>query len=72
MGIYACTYELPCLFTNPGHIKANAGFAYSLQPGIEIYGRINNLLNRKYEETLGYPSLRLNFMAGMRFRFSAE
>jgi outer membrane receptor protein involved in Fe transport len=72
MGVYACTIGFPCLFTNPGHIKANAGFSYSLQHGVEIYGRISNLLNRKYEETLGYPSLRLNFMAGMRFRFSAE
>jgi outer membrane cobalamin receptor len=71
-GVYACTLGLPCLFTNPGHIKANAGFAYNLQHGVEIYGRINNLLNRKYEETLGYPSLRLNFMAGMRFRLAAE
>ena len=59
-------------FTNPGYVRADAGFAYRLSRGVEIYGRINNLLNRKYEETLGYPALRLNFMAGMRFRFPSE
>jgi hypothetical protein len=37
-----------------------------------MYGRLNNFLNQKYEELLGYPALRLNFMAGMRFTFPSE
>lgn len=73
MGAYACTgMGLPCFFGNPGYIKANAGFSYQLYPGVEMYGRVNNMLNRKYEEAFGYPSLRLNFMAGMKFNFTAE
>lgn len=59
-------------FANPGYVRADAGFAYRLPRGVEIYGRLNNLLNRKYEENLGYPALRLNFMAGMKFRFPSE
>jgi hypothetical protein len=38
----------------------------------EIYGRLSNFLNQKYEEVLGYPALRLTFMAGMKFSFPAE
>jgi len=60
------------LFPNKGYVLANAGFAYRLPRGVEIYGRLNNFLNQKYEESFGYPSLRLNFLAGMRYTFPAE
>jgi hypothetical protein len=35
-----------------------------------LYGRLNNSLNRRYEEVLGYPALRVNFLAGVRASFS--
>ena len=60
------------LFTNQGYTLANAGFAYRLPRGVELYGRLNNFLNQKYEEAFGFPSLHLNFLAGVRFTFPAE
>jgi outer membrane cobalamin receptor len=60
------------LFPNKGYFLANAGFAYRLPRGVELYGRLNNFLNRKYEEALGFPALHLNFLAGARFTFPAE
>ena len=60
------------LFTNPGYVLANTGFAYRLPRGVELYGRLNNFLNRKYEESFGYPALPLNFLAGIKFSFPAE
>ncbi len=72
-GTFACELTNPmtgnpyqCLFRNPGYELLNAGFAYQLPKGIEIFGRINNFLNQKYEEAFGFPSLRLNFMAGFK------
>jgi outer membrane cobalamin receptor len=65
-GTFACELGLPCFFRNPGYQLLNAGFAYRLPKGIEIYGRLNNFLNQKYEEAFGFPSLRLNFMAGFK------
>jgi outer membrane cobalamin receptor len=65
-GTFACTFKPQCLFRNPGYELLNAGFAYQLPKGIEIYGRLNNFLNQKYEEALGFPTLRLNFMAGFK------
>ncbi len=59
-------------YKNKGYTRADAGFSYRLPKGVEIYGRLSNFLNQKYEEVLGYPALRLNFMAGMRFAFPAE
>jgi outer membrane cobalamin receptor len=59
-------------YKNKGYTRADAGISYRLPKGVEIYGRLNNFLNQKYEEVLGYPALRLNFMAGMKFNFNAE
>jgi outer membrane cobalamin receptor len=74
-GTFACDLINPkigkpfqCLFRNHGYELMNAGFAYQLGKGIEIYGRLNNFLNQKYEEAFGFPSLRLNFMAGIKLQ----
>lgn len=72
LGTFACSLGLPCLFTNKGYTLANTGLAYQLPKGVEIYGRLNNFLNQKYEESLGYPALRLNFLAGIKIDFPAE
>jgi outer membrane receptor protein involved in Fe transport len=60
------------LFPNKGYVLMNTGFAYRLPRGAQLYGQLNNILNRKYEEVLGYPALRLNFMAGVRLNMPAE
>jgi outer membrane cobalamin receptor len=71
-GTFACSLGLPCLFRNGGYVLMNSGFSYELPKGLEIHGRLNNLLNQKYEEALGFPALHLNFMTGIRFRFPAR
>jgi outer membrane receptor protein involved in Fe transport len=72
LGTYACVLGMQCLFTNPHYIRADGGFSYRLPRGVEIYGRLDNVLNRKYEEVLGYPALPLNFLAGVKFSLPAE
>jgi outer membrane receptor protein involved in Fe transport len=67
-GTFACELGLTCLFRDHGYELLNAGFAYQLPKGIEIYGRLNNFLNQRYEEAFGFPSLRLNFMAGIKIQ----
>jgi outer membrane receptor protein involved in Fe transport len=71
-GAFACVLGLRCLFDNPGYIQANTGFSYRLPHGVEVYGRLNNFLNQKYEESFGFPALHLNFLAGIRWNFPAE
>ena len=70
-GAFACTLMLPCLFRNPGYELLNAGFSYRLPKGIQVFGRLNNFLDQKYEEAFGFPSLRLNFMAGIKLDIPA-
>jgi outer membrane cobalamin receptor len=68
-GTFACSLGLPCSFRAGGYFLMNAGFSYELPKGLEIHGRLNNFLNQKYEEALGFPALHLNFMTGIRFHF---
>lgn len=70
-GSFACEIDLPCLFSSKGYTDVNAGFAYTLPRGVEIYGRLNNLLNQHYEESFGFPALRLNFVAGIKLSIPA-
>jgi outer membrane cobalamin receptor len=71
-GTGACSFGFPCFFPNNGYVQANAGFSYEFPRGLEIHGRLNNFLNQKYEEVLGFPALHLNFMAGIKFHFPAK
>ncbi len=72
-GVGTCSFlGLRCLFPNKGYVRADAGFSYRLPHGLELYGRLNNFLNQKYEESFGFPALHLNFLAGFRFNFPGE
>jgi outer membrane receptor protein involved in Fe transport len=59
-------------FRNPGYVLANAGFSYQLPRGLEIHGKLNNFTNEKYEDVFGFPSLRLNFLAGIRYQLPSK
>ncbi len=71
-GVFACELGLTCLFPDSGYMLLNGGFSYRLVRGLEIFGHVNNLLDKKYEEVLGYPAMPLNFLAGVKFTFPAE
>ena len=58
-------------FSEHGYVDANAGFAYHFPRGIEVYGRLNNFLNQSYEESFGFPALKLNFVAGIKLELPA-
>lgn len=55
-----------------GYVRADASGWYELQPHVTAFLAIENLLNKRYEEAAGYPALKANFRAGLRFRFGGE
>ena len=56
----------------PGYVLANAGAWYDINKRLTVYVNGENLLNHFYEEVTGYPALKVNFRAGMRFRVGGE
>ena len=71
-GGFACALGMPCLFRNRGYFLMNAGFGIRTFRELELFGQLNNVLDQKYEEVLGFPAYGFNFMAGIRVHFSTE
>jgi outer membrane receptor protein involved in Fe transport len=55
------------LFWNPGYANVGLNLNYSLARGVTAYGNLRNALDRHYEEVFGFPSPRLNFVAGLKW-----
>jgi len=55
-----------------GYALVNAGGWYAINSRVTAYVNFENILNRRYEEAAGYPALKANFRAGMRFRIGGE
>jgi outer membrane cobalamin receptor len=54
------------LFWNHGYAVVNAGASFRVGRGIEVIGRMANLLDRAYEETLGFPAPGRMITVGVR------
>lgn len=46
-----------------------AAASYQVAPGVELYGRVENLLDQDYEEVFGYNSAGVAAYAGVRFTY---
>ena len=55
------------LFRNPGYANMGVNLNYAMGHGVTAYGNLRKLSNQHYEEVFGYPSPRLNFVAGMKW-----
>jgi outer membrane receptor protein involved in Fe transport len=55
------------LFWNSGFANVGANLNYTLGRGVTAYGNLRNALNRQYEEVFGFPSPKLNFVAGLKW-----
>ncbi len=55
-----------------GYARLDLGAWYAVNRHVTAYANVENALDRHYEEVAGYPALKANFRAGMRFRFGGE
>ncbi|KPK87404.1 hypothetical protein AMJ80_12165 [bacterium SM23_31] len=51
------------------YLLVNLAAAYDITGNFQIFGRVDNLLNAKYEEILGYGTYGLSTYAGLKFRY---
>jgi len=66
-------FALPIPITHaPGYARVDAGGWYQLHSRVTAYVNVENALNHHYQEIVGYPALRANFRAGLRFRLGGE
>lgn len=50
----------------------SAAASYKINPGLEVYGRVENLFDEKYEEVYGFNSAGAAVYAGLRWTFDAD
>ena len=55
-----------------GYVRLDAGGWFAIQKRIVAYANVENLLDRRYQEVVGYPALGINFRAGLRFRIGGD
>ncbi len=55
-----------------GYVRVDFGGWYAVRPRVTLYANVENGLDRRYNEVVGYPALPINFRAGMRFRIGGE
>ena len=51
----------------PGYARVDLGGWYAIARRVTAYANVENATNRRYQEVLGYPALKANFRAGLRF-----
>jgi vitamin B12 transporter len=55
-----------------GYVRADLGGWYAVRPRVSLYANVENALDRRYNEVVGYPALPVNFRAGVRIRIGGE
>jgi vitamin B12 transporter len=55
-----------------GYARVDLGGWYAVSPRVTAYVNVENALDRRYNEVVGYPALPINFRAGLRFRIGGE
>jgi vitamin B12 transporter len=55
-----------------GYVRADVDGWYAIRLRLTAYVNVENALDRRYNEVVGYPALPVNFRAGMRFRIGGE
>jgi len=63
---------VPPVTHDAGYALVNLGGWYAITSRLSAYANVNNALDKQYEQVAGYPAMRTNFRAGMRFRIGGE
>ena len=58
------------LFWDHGYANVGLNVNCELARGVAAYGSLRNALNQHYEEVFGFPSPRLNFVAGLKWKLA--
>jgi vitamin B12 transporter len=61
--------------SNPGYVRVDIGGAYAIlarqgaRPGLNVYARIQNLLDKSYAEVRGFPMPGINALVGLQMSY---
>jgi vitamin B12 transporter len=56
-----------CITSNPSYVRWDLSNSIDLGRGLSTLARVENLFNNHYQDAVGFPALRLNWRAGIRY-----
>jgi vitamin B12 transporter len=57
---------------NPGYARFDFATSYNIGRGLSFYGRVTNLLDKQYQEAVGFPALGRDVRLGLNYRFAGR
>lgn len=58
--------------SNPGYFRLDAALIVALRYGISTTAQFGNLLDRHYQDAIGYPALGYNYRLGVKYAWGGE
>ena len=55
-----------------GYVRVDLGGWYAINSRLTAYANVQNVIDKQYQEVIGYPAMGTNFRAGMRIRIGGE
>ena len=62
----------PCLTRNPGYARFDIATSCYFGRGVHLYGRVANVLDKAYQDAIGFPALGRDVRVGMKYQFSGR
>ncbi len=62
----------PAIVPNPGYARIDAAASYRVRREVSLFVRGTNLLNKQYQDALGYPALGREIRCGIKLTFGGE
>ncbi len=62
----------PTQINNPGYARFDVAASYNITRGFALTARCTNLLDKQYQDALGYPALGRDYRFGVRYTFAGR
>jgi vitamin B12 transporter len=66
------TFLNPTVTSTPGYARFDLTGSYRLGRNVSVFGRIENLFDKRYQEALGFPALGRDYRLGMKYTIGGE
>jgi vitamin B12 transporter len=57
---------------NPGYARFDVATSYDFRRGLFLYARVTNLLDKQYQDAIGFPALGRDYRLGLKYRFGGR
>jgi vitamin B12 transporter len=60
------------LTRNPGYARFDVATSYLIARGISFTGRVTNLFDKQYQDSIGFPALGRDYRLGLKYRITGR